>query len=142
MLLALMVMVSLPAPALEAGKSYVIFGKTDTDAIDLTQLSGDLQYAIDYLGNENANTLIGTSGNEIFVAGAGDDTLIGNGGMDVFNAGATIISSTPSPMTSPAVETEMPLSSPAFSPLITTPPVPLAISDRLIAVLLVLPKTT
>ncbi len=73
---------------IEAGKSYVIFGKTDTDAIDLTQLSGDLQYAIDYLGNENANTLIGTSGNEIFVAGAGDDTLTGNGGMDVFNAGA------------------------------------------------------
>jgi hypothetical protein len=73
---------------IEAGKSYVIFGKTDTDAIDLTQLSGDLQYAIDYLGNENANTLTGTSGNEIFVAGAGDDTLIGNGGMDVFNAGA------------------------------------------------------
>ncbi len=73
---------------IEAGKSYVIFGKTDTDAIDLTQLSGDLQYAIDYLGDENANTLTGTSGNEIFVAGAGDDTLIGNGGMDVFNAGA------------------------------------------------------
>ncbi len=72
---------------IEAGKSYVIFGKTDTDAIDLTQLSGDLQYAIDYLGDENANTLTGTSGNEIFVAGAGDDTLIGNGGMDVFNAG-------------------------------------------------------
>ncbi len=73
---------------IEAGKSYVIFGKTDTDAIDLTQLSGDLQYAIDYLGDENANTLTGTSGNEIFVAGAGDDTLTGNGGMDVFNAGA------------------------------------------------------
>jgi hypothetical protein len=70
------------------GKSYVIFGKTDTNAVNLTQLSGDLQYAIDYLGNENANTLTGTSGNEIFVAGAGDDTLIGNGGMDVLNAGA------------------------------------------------------
>jgi hypothetical protein len=69
MLLALMIMVSLPAPALDdlivgawevnpsnkesAGKSYVIFGKTDTDAIDLTKLSGDLKYAIDYLGDEN-----------------------------------------------------------------------------------------
>jgi hypothetical protein len=28
------------------------------------------------------------SGDEIFVAGAGNDTLIGNGGMDVLNAGA------------------------------------------------------
>ncbi|CAC9569768.1 hypothetical protein [uncultured Gammaproteobacteria bacterium] len=71
-----------------AGKSYVVFGKTDTNAIDLTKLSGDLQYAIDYLGDENANTLTGTSDNEIFVAGVGDDTLIGNGGMDVLNAGA------------------------------------------------------
>jgi Ca2+-binding RTX toxin-like protein len=70
-----------------AGKSYVVFGKTDTNAIDLTKLSGDLQYAIDYLGDENANTLTGTSDNEIFVAGVGDDTLIGNGGMDVLNAG-------------------------------------------------------
>jgi hypothetical protein len=77
-----------PGSEVDAGKSYVIFGKTNTDAIDLTKLSGDLRYAIDYLGNENANTLTGTSGNEIFVAGAGDDTLIGNGGMDVFNAGA------------------------------------------------------
>jgi Ca2+-binding RTX toxin-like protein len=51
-------------------------GDWDATAIDLTQLSGDLQYAIDYLGDENANTLTGTSGNEIFVAGAGDDTLI------------------------------------------------------------------
>jgi Ca2+-binding RTX toxin-like protein len=32
-------------------------------------------------------TLTGTTKNEIFVAGAGNDTLIGNGGMDVFNAG-------------------------------------------------------
>ncbi|CAC9549109.1 hypothetical protein [uncultured Gammaproteobacteria bacterium] len=70
------------------GKSYVIFGKTDTNAINLTELSGDLKYTIDHLGDKNANILTGTSGNEIFVAGAGDDTLIGNGGMDVLNAGA------------------------------------------------------
>jgi Ca2+-binding RTX toxin-like protein len=37
-----------------------------------------------------ANTLTGTTKNEIFVAGAGNDTLIGNGGMDVFNAGVNI----------------------------------------------------
>jgi hypothetical protein len=35
------------------------------------------KYAIDHLGNENANTLTGTSRDEIFVAGAGDDTLTG-----------------------------------------------------------------
>jgi hypothetical protein len=83
MLLALMVMVSLPAPALrtaipplpirvslpapaaqissllvptkistpplpgksEVGKSYVIFGKTNTNAIDLTKLNSDSKYA-------------------------------------------------------------------------------------------------
>ncbi len=71
-----------------AGKSYVIFGKTDTNAIDLAKLGGNSKYAIDHLGNENANTLTGTSNDEIFVAGAGDDTLTGNGGMDVFNAGS------------------------------------------------------
>jgi Ca2+-binding RTX toxin-like protein len=70
------------------GKSYVIFGKTDTSAIDLTKLSGNSKYAINHLGNEDANTLTGTSGDEIFVAGVGNDTLIGNGGMDVLNAGA------------------------------------------------------
>ncbi|CAB5498340.1 beta strand repeat-containing protein [Bathymodiolus thermophilus thioautotrophic gill symbiont] len=71
-----------------AGKSYVVFGKTDTEAIDLTKLSGNSKYAIDYLGNENANTLTGTNSNEIFVADADNDILIGNGGMDVFNAGS------------------------------------------------------
>ena len=59
-----------PNGRLSAGKSYVIFGKTDTDAIDLTNLSGDSKYAIDYLGDKNANTLTGTSNDEIFVAGA------------------------------------------------------------------------
>jgi hypothetical protein len=47
-------------------KSYVIYGKTDTDAIDLTKLSGDLKYAIDYLGHENDNALTGASDDEIF----------------------------------------------------------------------------
>jgi hypothetical protein len=43
----------------ETGTSYVIFGKTDTNAINLTQLNGDLKYAIDHLGDKNANTLTG-----------------------------------------------------------------------------------
>jgi hypothetical protein len=72
----------------EVGKSYVIFGKTNTNAIDLTKLNSDSKYAINYLGDGDPNTLIGTSSDEIFVAGVGNDTLIGHGGMDVLNAGA------------------------------------------------------
>jgi hypothetical protein len=49
----------LTSPALEtdqplksygADKFYVIFGKTDTVAIDLAKLGGDSKYAINYLG--------------------------------------------------------------------------------------------
>jgi hypothetical protein len=46
----------------------------------LIKLGGNSQHAIDYLGDKNANTLAGTSRDEIFVAGAGNDTLTGNGG--------------------------------------------------------------
>ena len=77
-----------PSSKSNAGKSYVIFGKTDTSAIDLTKLNSDSKYAINYLGDGDPNTLIGTSSDEIFVAGVGNDTLIGHGGMDVLNAGA------------------------------------------------------
>ncbi|SEI02481.1 hypothetical protein BAZSYMA_ACONTIG75697_2 [Bathymodiolus azoricus thioautotrophic gill symbiont] len=48
-------------------------------------------------------------------------------------------------MTSPALETEAPLVSPAISPLITKPPSGLfasAIALRLMALLLALPNTT
>ncbi|MBA5249183.1 MAG: hypothetical protein FE834_06585, partial [Gammaproteobacteria bacterium] len=70
-------------------KPYVVFGKTDTNAIELSKLGDNSKYNIDYLGDENANILTSTATdkNEIFVAGAGDDTLTGNGGMDVFSAG-------------------------------------------------------
>ncbi|CAC9606802.1 hypothetical protein [uncultured Gammaproteobacteria bacterium] len=77
-----------PSSKSNAGKSYVIFGKTDTNAIDLTKLNSDSKYAINYLGDGDPNTLIGTSSDEIFVAGVGNDTLIGHGGMDILNAGA------------------------------------------------------
>jgi Ca2+-binding RTX toxin-like protein len=60
-----------------AGKSYVVFGKTDTNAIDLAKLGGNPKHTIDYLGDKNANTFTGTSRDEIFVAGAGNDTLTG-----------------------------------------------------------------
>ncbi|SFV89342.1 Flagellar hook-length control protein FliK [hydrothermal vent metagenome] len=72
------------------GKSYVIFGKSDTKTVELSAIGGNSKYIIDFLGDENANTLTSTDTNkdEIFVAGAGNDTLTGNGGMDVFSAGA------------------------------------------------------
>jgi hypothetical protein len=41
----------------ETGKSYVIFGKTDTNAINLSQLNGDLKYAIDHLGVSESHIL-------------------------------------------------------------------------------------
>jgi Ca2+-binding RTX toxin-like protein len=44
----------------------------------LIKLGDNSQYAIDYLGDKNANTLTGTHSDEIFVAGAGNDTLTGN----------------------------------------------------------------
>jgi hypothetical protein len=51
-----------------AGKSYVIFGKTDTDAVDLSKLGDESKYTIDYLGNKDDNTLTSTVTNkdEIF----------------------------------------------------------------------------
>ena len=36
---------------INSGKAYIIFGKTDTNAIDLAKLGGDSKYAIDYLVN-------------------------------------------------------------------------------------------
>jgi hypothetical protein len=38
-----------PSGKLSAGKSYVIFGKTDTNAVDLIKLGDNSQYTIDYL---------------------------------------------------------------------------------------------
>ncbi|CAB5499863.1 hypothetical protein formerly called flagellar hook-length control protein FliK, partial [Bathymodiolus thermophilus thioautotrophic gill symbiont] len=74
----------------KAGKSYVVFGKTDTKAVDLADISagnGVVAHAIDFQGNGDDNTLTGTSADELFVAGLGNDVLTGNGGADVFNAG-------------------------------------------------------
>ena len=71
------------------GRSYVVFGKTDTAAVHLADVSagkGIIGHAIDFQGNQSEYS--GTSADELFVAGEGDNILIGNGGTDVFNAGA------------------------------------------------------
>jgi len=57
-----------------AGESYLVFG-------------GDFSSVVTHLGDENDNTLTGTSGDDIIIGGAGNDTLIGNGGDDVLRGG-------------------------------------------------------
>ncbi|MBA5249232.1 MAG: hypothetical protein FE834_06845, partial [Gammaproteobacteria bacterium] len=62
------------------GESYVIFGKTDTDAINLSKLSDDSKYRIDFqgtTGNDNLGDNTTTNKNELFVAGTGNDILTG-----------------------------------------------------------------
>ncbi|AYQ56080.1 Integrins alpha chain [Bathymodiolus thermophilus thioautotrophic gill symbiont] len=83
-----------PANNDNAGKSYVVFGKTNTRAVNLANISngtGEVAHAIDFQGDTNDtdknDTQTGTSADELFVAGLGNDILKGNGGYDVFNAG-------------------------------------------------------
>jgi hypothetical protein len=72
-----------------AGLSYVIFGKTDTGAVNLADVvtGGDAAHAIDYSGTTGHDTHIGTAAAEIILGGVGNDTLDGGGGGDVLNGG-------------------------------------------------------
>ncbi|MGE0428802.1 MAG: FG-GAP-like repeat-containing protein, partial [Hydrogenophaga sp.] len=73
-----------------AGRSYVIFGKTDTNAVNLgdVALGGDAALPIDFAGTSGADTWSGTTESETALGGAGNDTLTGNGGADVLYGGA------------------------------------------------------
>ena len=57
-----------------AGESYVIFGK-------------DFTGSVDQQGDATANTLTGTSGADVLLGAQGNDTLVGNGGADVLYGG-------------------------------------------------------
>ncbi|MBU3651196.1 MAG: hypothetical protein FGM28_12970, partial [Limnohabitans sp.] len=79
-----------PSSGVNAGRSYVIFGKTDGAAVHLADVQQDLGQTLtcDWLGSSASETWTGTSASEWAVGGAGDDTLIGGGGTDVIYGGA------------------------------------------------------
>ncbi len=64
-----------PGSAVDAGESYVIFGR-------------DVTGTVAFLGGDANDTLIGTVAAESFVGGLGDDLMIGGGGLDAFRGGA------------------------------------------------------
>ncbi|MGE4157460.1 MAG: beta strand repeat-containing protein, partial [Hydrogenophaga sp.] len=74
----------------DAGRSYVIFGKTGFDAVNLgdVALGGEAALPFDFAGTSDPDTWSGTSASETALGGAGDDTLTGNGGADVLYGGA------------------------------------------------------
>jgi hypothetical protein len=80
---------SSPAGISSAGRSYVVFGKTDTKAIDLSDIVSGIgsPVSFSYNGTDGANNYTGTSASEIILGGAGNDTLSGAGGTDVLLGG-------------------------------------------------------
>ncbi|MBA5249935.1 MAG: hypothetical protein FE834_10490 [Gammaproteobacteria bacterium] len=81
-------LVSTPNSDTNKGSAYIIFGKSNTNNIELLHIGeDDSKYKVNFQGDATNETFTGSSADEIFIAGAGDDILIGNGGMDVFGAG-------------------------------------------------------
>lgn len=76
---------------INSGRAYVIFGKTDTAPVNLSDVAanyGSATFSVNDMLDEMDNTWVGTSGNDSAAAGAGNDTLTGNGGVDVLYGGA------------------------------------------------------
>lgn len=78
------------ALAFGAGKTYVVFGKTDGTSINLNEIAAGVGTATVYSNTPTAgnDTFTGTSQNDIILGAAGDDTLAGGGGTDVILGGA------------------------------------------------------
>lgn len=73
-----------------AGRSYIIFGKTDTKPVNLADIvnSSGTPVSYNFAGTSAADLYYGSSASEIIIGGAGNDTLFGNGGADVILGGA------------------------------------------------------
>ena len=79
------------AAGADTGAAYVIFGKTDTTAINLSDLianTTDPALTVAFAGTTGNDTFTGTTASEIILGGAGNDTLSGGGGSDVIRGGA------------------------------------------------------
>ncbi|MEF8756276.1 MAG: hypothetical protein V5B60_20455 [Accumulibacter sp.] len=68
-----------PHAAVDAGRGYVVFGRTN---------GVFAPGSVDQLGTSADETLVGTALAETIVAGAGNDTLIAGGGVDVLYGGS------------------------------------------------------
>jgi hypothetical protein len=106
-----------PSNESKAGKSYVIFGKTDNTATNLSAIaSGTGGFVINGENADDYSGFIVSTAGDVNSDGLDDliDLPLGSAPSEL-----TIKSSKPSPLTSPAVETEEPLKSSPFSPLMT-----------------------
>ena len=82
---------AIPAAGYEnAGRSFVVFGKTDGFAVDVSQISAGSGVGVSHnlVGGSNADSYTGSTANELVLGGAGNDTLVGGGGADVLIGGA------------------------------------------------------
>ncbi len=72
-----------------AGRAYVMFGKTDSNPVDLVDIQNGFGVAldVDFTGTASANSWTGGSGDQIALGGAGNDVLTGGGGADVLLGG-------------------------------------------------------
>ncbi len=78
------------ASTLDAGKSYVIFGKTDTKPVSIAVVAAGIGLGLNYYNTPTggADTVVGTTAAEIIFGAAGNDTITGAGGADVLLGGA------------------------------------------------------
>jgi hypothetical protein len=109
-----------PSNKTNAGKSYVVFGKINDTAINLSAIASGMYWLEKHqqLNHPSHHRKTAQQLTSLLLPVAQGGLLL---------------------TVRMRMTTDLPFQSPAFSPLITNPPVPLAIVDRLIAVLSVLP---